>query len=153
MIPITPPHSDTPPTETIVARIRTNAAAHPEQVALVCGDTSVTWGAFDRRINRIANLLLAKGLRKGDNIAVISANSIAYAELFMGILRAGGCVTPLSSMASPDALQKMLTDCGAKAIFVAQQYLDLVSRPMTPLWRARRTVIRWSQLKCRMRST
>ncbi|KHA51187.1 class I adenylate-forming enzyme family protein [Sulfitobacter geojensis] len=127
MIPITPPHSDTPPTETIVARIRTNAAAHPEQVALVCGDTSVTWGAFDRRINRIANLLLAKGLRKGDNIAVISANSIAYAELFMGILRAGGCVTPLSSMASPDALQKMLTDCGAKAIFVAQQYLDLVS--------------------------
>ena len=127
MIPITPPHSDTPPTETIVARIRTNAAAHPEQVALVCGDTSVTWGAFDRRINRIANLLLAKGLRKGDNIAVISANSIAYAELFMGILRAGGCVTPLSSMASPDALQKMLTDCGAKAIFVAEQYLDLVS--------------------------
>lgn len=127
MIPITPPHSETPPTETIVARIRTNAAAHPEQVALVCGDTSVTWGAFDRRINRIANLLLAKGLRKGDNIAVISANSIAYAELFMGILRAGGCVTPLSSMASPDALQKMLTDCGAKAIFVAQQYLDLVS--------------------------
>ncbi|MGJ8555652.1 MAG: AMP-binding protein, partial [Sulfitobacter geojensis] len=98
MIPITPPHSDTPPTETIVARIRTNAAAHPEQVALVCDDTSVTWGAFDRRINRIANLLLAKGLRKGDNIAVISANSIAYAELFMGILRAGGCVTPLSSM-------------------------------------------------------
>jgi acyl-CoA synthetase (AMP-forming)/AMP-acid ligase II len=127
MIPITPPHSDTPPTETIVARVRTNAATHPEQVALVCAGTSMTWGTFNNRINRIANLLLSKGLKKGDNIAVISANSIAYAELFMGILRAGGCVTPLSSMASPEALHKMLTDCDAKAIFVAAQYLDLVA--------------------------
>ena len=66
------------------------------------------------------------GVSKGDNIAIISPNSIPYAELFMGILRAGACVTPLSTMASPDALQKMLTDCGARAIFVAAQYLELV---------------------------
>ena len=65
-------------------------------------------------------------MSKGDNIAIISPNSIPYAELFMGILRAGACVTPLSTMASPDALQKMLTDCGARAIFVAAQYLELV---------------------------
>jgi len=44
----------------------------------------------------------------------------------MGILRAGACVTPLSSMASSDALRKMLADCGAPVIFVAAQYLDLV---------------------------
>lgn len=127
MIPITPAVTETPPTETIVARLRSNAVAHPDRLALVCGDTSVTWGAFDRRINRVANLLLAQGLCKGDNVAVISANSIAYAELFMGILRAGGCVTPLSSMASPDALHKMLTDSRAKAIFVAAQYQELVA--------------------------
>lgn len=127
MIPITPPTSDVPPTETIVARIRANAAAHPAQVALVCGDDRLTWGAFDARINRVANTLLDMGLRKGDNIAILSANSVPYAELFMGILRAGGCVTPLSSMASADALHKMLSDCDAKAIFVAEQYLELVS--------------------------
>lgn len=127
MIPITPPNPETPPSETIVARIRSNAAAHPDKLALVCGDARVTWGAFDAQINRVANVLLGMGLSKGDNVAILSANSVPYATLFMGILRAGGCVTPLSSMASPDALQKMLTDCGAKAIFVAEQYLDLVS--------------------------
>ncbi|MEH6647628.1 class I adenylate-forming enzyme family protein [Sulfitobacter sp.] len=133
MIPITPPMADNAPTETIVERVRANAKAHPDALALVCGTDRVTWGAFDERINRVSNTLLAMGLTKGDNIAVISANSIAYAELFMGILRAGLCVTPLSSMASPDALQKMLVDCDAKAIFVAEQYLDLVAGFVTNL--------------------
>jgi long-chain acyl-CoA synthetase len=133
MIQITPPAPETPPTETIVARVRANALAHPDQLALVCGADRLTWGAFGERINRVANALLGMGLKKGDNIAILSANSTAYAELFMGILRAGGCVTPLSSMASSDALQKMLTDCGATVIFVAEQYLDLVSDFVTDM--------------------
>ena len=137
MIAINPPIPQNPPTTTIVERVRSNAKAHPDKLALVCDGTEVSWGAFDRRINKVANLLLSIGVTKGDNIAVISPNSIAYAELFMGILRAGACVTPLSTMASPDALQKMLTDCGAKAIFVAQQYLDLVSRFVSDLDLAR----------------
>lgn len=127
MIKITPPTPETPPTQTIVARIRANAAAHPDDLALVCGEARVTWGAFDARINRVANALLAMGLRKGDNVAVLSANSVAYAEVFMGTLRAGGCITPLSSMAAPEALHKMLVDSGAKALFVADQYADLLA--------------------------
>ena len=126
MIPINPPAPATTPTKTIVEVVRDNAKAHPEKLALVCDGRTVSWGAFDQRINKIANLLLSMGVSKGDNIAIISPNSIPYAELFMGILRAGACVTPLSTMASPDALQKMLTDCGARAIFVAAQYLELV---------------------------
>ncbi|WP_386173060.1 class I adenylate-forming enzyme family protein [Sulfitobacter sp. R86518] len=126
MIPINPPAPATTPTKTIVEVVRDNAKAHPEKLALVCDGQTVSWGAFDQRINKIANLLLSMGVSKGDNIAIISPNSIPYAELFMGILRAGACVTPLSTMASPDALQKMLSDCGARAIFVAAQYLELV---------------------------
>ena len=126
MIPINPPAPATTPTKTIVEVVRGNAKAHPDKPALVCDGQTVSWGAFDQRINKIANLLLSLGVGKGDNIAIISPNSIPYAELFMGILRAGACVTPLSTMASPDALQKMLTDCGARAIFVAAQYLELV---------------------------
>jgi len=127
MIAINPPFSGNPPSETVVARIRENAKANPENCALVCGDAKVSWGELDTRINKIANLLLRLGLRKGDNVAILSPNSIAYAELFLGILRAGGCVTPLSSMASSQALHKMLLECQPKAIFIAEQYFDLVS--------------------------
>ncbi|MEW9921663.1 class I adenylate-forming enzyme family protein [Marimonas sp. MJW-29] len=133
MIPINPPSPETPPSETIVDRVRANAKAHPEKVAMVCEGVRLTWGEFDARINRAANLLLGIGLQKGDNIAVLSPNSIPFAVLFMGILRAGGCVTPLSSMASPEATRKMLEDCGAKAIFLAEQHLGLVSDFITEL--------------------
>lgn len=133
MIPINPPVSQNPLSGTVVSRIRANAAAHPERLALVCGEAQLSWGAFNTRINRVSNLLMQLGAGKGDHIAIISPNSIPYAELFMGILRAGACVTPLSSMASPQALQKMLTDCGATVIFVAEQYLDLVSGFVTTL--------------------
>lgn len=127
MIPINPPSSGTPPVRSIVEVVRANAKAHPDKLALVCGDTRLTWAAFDAGINRVANLLLGQGMQKGDRIAILSPNSADYALLFMGILRAGGCVTPLSSMASSDALQKMLADCAARAIFVARPYHDLVA--------------------------
>ncbi len=126
MIPINPPAPENTPTRTIVEVVRANAKAHPDKTALVCEGETVNWGGFNTQINKIANLLLSLGVAKGDNIAILSPNSIAYAHLFMGILRAGACVTPLSTMASPVALEKMLTDCGAKAVFVAEQYLDLV---------------------------
>ena len=85
MIPIHPPSSGTPPRRSIVAQIRDNAAAHPDKLALVCGQTRLTWAAFDERINRVANLLLADGMAKGDRIAILSPNSAEYAVLFMGI--------------------------------------------------------------------
>lgn len=125
-INIQPPAPETAPDQTIVARLRENAAKTPNQLALVCDAQQVTWGELDARTNRVANAVLAMGINKGDNIAILSANSIPYAELFLGILRAGGCVTPLSSMASSDALEKMLRDSEAKVVFVAGQYLELV---------------------------
>ena len=127
MTEITPPQPETPPRETVVDMIRASARRHPGGEALVCGDVRLSWGAFDARINRVANALIARGFGKGDMIAVLSPNSVAYAELFMGILRAGACIVPLSTMASPEALQKMLVDCDSKALFLAAPYRGLVA--------------------------
>ncbi|WP_121061467.1 class I adenylate-forming enzyme family protein [Chachezhania antarctica] len=127
MATIKPATPENRPTVTVVQLVREAARKHPEAEAVVCGDTRLNWAEFDARVNRVANMLLERGLKRGDNIAILSPNSIPFAELFMGILRAGGCVTPLSTMASPDALEKMLTDCGAPILFLAEQYRDLVA--------------------------
>jgi len=127
MTDINPPMPETPLTQTVVEMVRARAGTHPTKPAIVCEGQTLNWGAFDARINKVANALLTRGIGKGDNIAILSSNSIPYAELFMGILRAGACVTPLSSMASSDALDKMLVDCGAKMLFLAEPYRDLVA--------------------------
>jgi acyl-CoA synthetase (AMP-forming)/AMP-acid ligase II len=110
----------------IPIRIARNAAAWPDKRAVQCEDKARTWRDFDRRINRIARTLAGMGIGRGDKIAILAANSIEYLETFMGGLRAGACVVPLSTMAAADALEKMLDDCDAKVLFLSQQYRDLV---------------------------
>ena len=66
------------------------------------------------------------GIGKGDKVAILAANSVEYLETFMGGLRAGACVVPLSTMAAADALEKMLDDCDAKVLFLSDQYRGLV---------------------------
>lgn len=119
--------------QSVVEMIRAAARDKPQAEAVVCGDTRLSWAAFDARINRVANALLAMGMQKGEPVAILSPNSIAYAELFQGILRAGGCVTPLSTMASPSALAGMLADCGARFLFLAETYRDLAAPAIAAL--------------------
>lgn len=128
MIDIRPPQPEAPPTATVVDMIRASASKDPGKEAVICGDIRLTWAQFDARVNRVAQALIAMGVQKGDRVAILSPNSIAMAELFIGIMRAGGVVTPLSTMASSEALEKMLADCGAKALFLADQYRALVDR-------------------------
>jgi acyl-CoA synthetase (AMP-forming)/AMP-acid ligase II len=65
MVEINPPMPEVAPQETIVEMIRARAQEHPEKEALVCGDTRLTWGAFDVRVNRVANALIARGIGRG----------------------------------------------------------------------------------------
>ena len=117
---------DFPEFVSIPIRIARNAAAWPDKAAVKCAGTVRSWRDFDRRINRIARALSGMGIGKGDKIAILAANSIEYLETFMGGLRAGACVVPLSTMAAADALEKMLDDCDAKLLFLSDQYRVLV---------------------------
>jgi long-chain acyl-CoA synthetase len=122
---------DLPPFEATPDMIAEHARLRPDQVAVSCEGRSVTWGAFDRRLNRIARALAAQGIVKGDKIAALSSNSIEYLELFMGALRAGVCVVPLSTMGAVDALEGMLDDSDSRMLFVSEQYIELVA-PAVP---------------------
>ncbi|MBL6617124.1 MAG: AMP-binding protein [Reyranella sp.] len=117
---------DFPEFVSIPIRIARNAAAWPDRVAVKREGNVRSWRDFDRRINKVARTLAGMGIGKGDKIAILAANSIEYLETFMGALRAGACVVPLSTMAAADALEKMLDDCDAKMLFVSDQYRALV---------------------------
>jgi len=121
-----PTREEFPEFVSIPVRIAQHARAFPDKPAVVCDEKTRTWGAFDRRMNRIARALSGMGIGRGDKIAILAANSIEYLETFMGGLRAGACVVPLSTMAAADALEKMLDDCDAKVLFLSEQYRPLV---------------------------
>ncbi len=115
------------PEYTVVEWVRRAARDHPDREALVCNDQRVSWADFDRRINQVANTLISLGVKRGDRVAILASTSIEYVEVFMGCLRSGACLVPLSTMASSQALQKMLTDCSAKVFFLSSSMRELVS--------------------------
>src|ERR1700704_807035 len=121
-----PTLDDFPDFVSIPVRMARNARAYPEKIAVMCEGKTRTWRAFDQRISQIARSLSSMGVGKGDKIAILAANSVEYLETFMGGLRAGACVVPLSTMAAADALEKMLDDCDAKVLFLSDQYRSLV---------------------------
>ncbi|MGM0768113.1 MAG: class I adenylate-forming enzyme family protein [Pseudomonadota bacterium] len=124
-----PVHAPVDPDETMEAigqRIQYLAAERPHQAALVDERGSVSWRELVTLANRIANRLRAGGLEAGDTVALLSENRIEAVAVYLGTLVAGGCVVPLSGMASEDSLALMINDCAARFLFVSEKNRPLL---------------------------
>lgn len=60
------------------------------------GRTEITWREFDKRANRFANLLLSRGIKKGDKVAILLMNCLEWLPIYFGILKAGAVAVPLN---------------------------------------------------------
>jgi acyl-CoA synthetase (AMP-forming)/AMP-acid ligase II len=102
---------------TVPELIRAHARERPAAMALREGDASLPYEALDRLMDRVACALQRDGLDKGDRIAICAASSIPYLVVFLGALRAGVVVVPLSPASSADSLRMMILDSGARLLF------------------------------------
>ena len=60
------------------------------------GRTEITWREFDKRANRFANLILSRGIKKGDKVAILLMNCLEWLPVYFGILKAGAIAVPLN---------------------------------------------------------
>ena len=97
-----------------------HVADHGDQPALVMGASGavLTYRQLDDRSNRVARLLRAAGLRRGDHIAVLLANRPEWYEVVWGALRAGLYVTPVNFHLTAAEAGYIVADCGARALVV-----------------------------------
>jgi long-chain acyl-CoA synthetase len=114
-----PPAASTlPPFQAIADLVARHAATRPAQTALIQGERSVSWAQLDAMADRIAASLQRDGVKPGESIAACAANSLEYVAVFVGGLRAGAAVAPLSTHSSAQQLTTMVADCGARHFFV-----------------------------------
>src|SRR5215213_4304565 len=55
-----------------------------------------TWAAFDEQVTRIASLLIERGIRKGDRVAIIGRNSDGHVLMLFALARVGGIMVPVN---------------------------------------------------------
>lgn len=106
-------------------RIQAFAQTQGDKIALIDEKGTVTWAGLISRANRVANRLREQGLQTGDTVAGLSENSAEYTTLYLGVLIAGGCMVPLSGMASGESLALMVEDCDSRFLFVSEKNLPL----------------------------
>lgn len=95
--------------------------------ALICRDRRVTWAAFNRRINRVANGLKKRGLKKGDKISLLTTNCIEALEVIFGVIKAGGVIVPLSAMVQGEALARMVVDSDSRFLCAGPGQIEIIA--------------------------
>ena len=56
----------------------------------------ITWSVFNEKANRFANLLLSRGVKKGDKVAILMMNCLEWLPIYFGILKTGALAVPLN---------------------------------------------------------
>jgi long-chain acyl-CoA synthetase len=107
-----------PPFQAVPDLMRGHARARPAQAALRQGARQLSWAELDAFADRVAAALQRDGVRPTQSIAICGHNSMEYAAIFSGALRAGVAVAPLPVGPLPEQLGGMARDCGARFLFV-----------------------------------
>ncbi len=93
-----------------------SASAFADRVALVHGDERLTYAELREQVELVAGALAARGLGRGDPVALALPNVPAFAVAFLGILRAGAVVVPLNPQFKEAELEFHFRECGVEVV-------------------------------------
>ncbi|MCR5653111.1 MAG: acyl--CoA ligase [Ruminococcus sp.] len=86
----------------------------------------LTWGEFEIKANRFANLLLTRGVKKGDKVAILLMNCIDWLPIYFGILKTGALAVPLNYRYTADEIRYCLTQADADALVFGPEFIGRV---------------------------
>lgn len=87
-----------------------------EKLALVFGPQRLSYRQIDLMANRLANALIASGVKRGDRVAIYLGNSVEAVVSIFAALKADGVFTVINPGTKADKLSFMLNNCRATAL-------------------------------------
>jgi long-chain acyl-CoA synthetase len=104
--------------------LRRSARLYPEKLAIIEGQTRLTYAELVERVDRLANSLIEQGLNKGDRVAIFSYNSFRFNELYYGVNVAGGITVPLNYRLSIPELEYIIKDSDCSFLFCSPEFVE-----------------------------
>ncbi len=104
------------------------ARQRPETIALSFGDSDLTYRQLDERVNRLARALQARGVSKGDRVAVLMHNRLEVVESYLAVLRLGAIVVPVNFRLVAAEVEYILSDSGAEVLVVDEPMTSLAAQ-------------------------
>ena len=119
--------------ETIVDILRHAAQAYPDRPAVESFGVRLTYAELIKRAEEIATGLQRFGLQKGDRVAIMMPNVMAYPAVLFGILLGGYTVVNINPLYTARELTHQVNDSGARVLFVLENFAHTVQEALADL--------------------
>ena len=90
-------------------------------------DLRLTFEQLNERVNRVANMLLDHGIKRGDRVAILMMNSVEFVEVYLATAKIGGVVVPLNWRLVADELEFILRDSGSVVLVYGEEFSELAT--------------------------
>ncbi|MBE6726628.1 MAG: long-chain fatty acid--CoA ligase [Ruminococcaceae bacterium] len=86
----------------------------------------MTWREFDVKANRFANLLLTRGVKKGDKVAILLMNCLEWLPVYFGVLKTGALAVPMNYRYSAEEIKYCAELADASVLIFGPEFTDRV---------------------------
>ena len=114
------------PSITLLDHVADTAKQRPHHVALIFKGERISFGELEWRSDALAQALIANGVKKGDRVAIIMANTPQFVIGQFAIWKAGGIVASVNPLYTAPELEHALKECGAEVAIVMTLFYEKV---------------------------
>ena len=86
----------------------------------------ITWDIFNEKANRFANLLLSRGIRKGNKVAILLMNCLEWLPIYFGILKTGALAVPLNFRYTPEEIEYCVKLAEADVLVFGPEFIGRI---------------------------
>mgnify|MGYP004573539949 CR=1 FL=1 len=87
----------------------------------------ITWSVFDEKANRFANLLISRGIKKGDKVAILLMNCLEWLPIYFGILKCGALAVPMNYRYTAEEIRYCAELADVSVLIYGPEFIDRVA--------------------------
>ncbi len=88
----------------------------------------ITWHVFDEKANRFANLLLSRGIKKGDKVGILLMNCLEWLPIYFGILKTGALAVPLNFRYDSEEIRYCLNLADVDVLVFGPEFIGRIEK-------------------------
>ncbi len=93
----------------------------------------ITWGVFDEKANRVANMLISRGIKKEQKVAILLMNCLEWLPIYFGILKTGAIAVPLNFRYSSEEIEYCVNLADVDVLFFGPEFIGRVENTVLAL--------------------
>jgi crotonobetaine/carnitine-CoA ligase len=113
---------------TLAGAFRSRLARDPDRPFLLCQGRTWSWGEFAGGVEATARWLVARGVGKGDRIAIVARNGEGHLRLLFAAARIGAILVPVNPDLGADDARYVLHHADVRGVAVSRESRGLVDQ-------------------------